>query len=168
MREYVSAREALKRRSRPRPKGKRFEPSLTGRGVMMTDENITFIPATCRLRMLRDQLVIEPMDVLHSRLLIVPPHKSKLVRGKIIAAGPGLYPNRYADKNGHILPLGRDKSKRAMVLAGTSFRPVTVKVGQIVHLDGRQTGKDAFEAFYWGDKYCLHAREEDIAGVEDD
>jgi hypothetical protein len=167
MREFFSPSEKLKRRMRQRPKGKRFEPSQSGRGVVMTDENITFIPADCKLRMLRDQLVIEPMDVLHSRTLIVPPHRSKLVRGKIIAAGPGLYPNRYADKLGRILPDGRDKSKRALVLAGTVFRPVTVKVGQIVHLDGRQTGKGAFEAFYWGDKYCLHAREEDVAGVEE-
>lgn len=147
------------RSSRPRTarKGKRFENSKTERGVRMTDENITFIPADTKLRPLRDQMIVEPLDVVHSRILIVPPHQSTLVRGKVIAAGPGFYPNRYDHP---------EKHKRTKVMAGTIYRPITVKVGEIVHLDGRQTGKSAFEAFYWGDKYCIHCREEDVAGVE--
>ena len=143
-------------RSRRRPKGKRFEQSQFGRGVTMTDENITFIPADCQLRLLRDQIIIAPMDVLHSRVLIIPPHRSALVRGKVIATGPGHYPNRYDGPKG----------KRTKIMAGTVFVPITVKVGDIVHLDGRQTGKSAFDCFYWGSKYCLHAREADVAGIE--
>jgi hypothetical protein len=158
MREHFSPREALKRRQRLRPKGKRFTPSRIDRGVTMTDENLTFIPHDVDLRCLRDQMIVEPIDVLHSRILIIPPHSSVLVRARVLRVGPGLYPNRYDH---------RDKHKRTRVMAGEVFRPTEVKEGQTVHLDGRQSGKDAFEAFYWGDIYCIHCREEDVAGVED-
>jgi len=145
------------KRAHARRKGLRYEPHATMRGVAMTDENITFIPADCKLKPMRDQLIIQPMDVLHSRVLIVPPHRSTLVRGKVIAAGPGHYPNRYDGPKG----------KRTKMMAGTIYVPNPVKSGDIVHLDGRQTGKSAFDAFYWGDKYCIHARTEDVAAVED-
>jgi hypothetical protein len=155
-------------RSQRRPvrarKGQRFENSLSGRGVTMTDENITFIPASVKLRPLRDQLIVQPMDVVHSRILIVPPHSSKLVRGKVLAAGPGHYPNGYMDKWGN---KNAPKGQRTQIYAGTVFVPMEVQIGQIVHLDGRGTGKSCFEAFYWGDKYCLHARQADIAGIEE-
>jgi co-chaperonin GroES (HSP10) len=147
-------------------KGQRFSQSKVGRGVAMTDENLTFIPAGTKLKPLRDQIIIEPMDIMHSRVLIIPPHESKLIRGKVIAAGPGHYPNRYLDKNGDRIPDGR-KVGRTQIVAGTVFVPNPVRVGDTVHLDGRQTGKSAFDAFYWGPKYCIHARAEDVAGVED-
>lgn len=155
MKEHLSLKEKMRRRQRR--KGQRFEHSKSERGGRITEENITFIPADVKLRPLRDQLIIEPMDVLHSRLLIIPPHQSVLVRGKVIAAGPGLYPNRYDHA---------EKHRRTKVMAGDVFRPTEVKIGDVVHLDGRNTGKGAFEAFYWGEKYCIHAREEDVAGLE--
>lgn len=137
-------------------KGLRFEQSRSERGVTMSDENITFIPAETKLKPLRDQMIVEPIDIVHSRLIVVPPHSSKLVRGKVLAIGPGHYPNKYDGPKG----------KRSKMIAGTVFVPTEVKVGQIVHLDGRGTGKGAFDAFYWGSKYCLHARQEDVAGYE--
>src|ERR1700682_723778 len=101
MKAHYSVQERLKRRNRARPKGKRYEPSKTDRGVTMTDENLTFIPANTKLRLLRDQMIIEPMDVLHSRILIIPPHTSVLVRGKVLAVGPGHYPLRYDHPEKH-------------------------------------------------------------------
>jgi hypothetical protein len=151
---------------RPRRKGQRFIPSKTGRGVAMVDENITFIPADCILKPLRDQIIIAPMDVLHSRILVIPPHESRLVRGTVVAHGPGVYPTVYADKWGDRLP-DHARKRRAMSMAGTVFRPISVKVGDIVHLDGRISGVKSFDAFYWGDRYCIHAREEDIAACEE-
>ena len=109
-------------------------------------------------------MIVQPMDVVHSRVLIVPPHKSKLVRGKVLAIGPGHYPLIYMDKDGN---RGAPRGKRAKIAWGEVFVPTEVKVGDIVHLDGRNTGKSAFDAFYWGDKYCLHAREADCAGIEE-
>lgn len=135
---------------------RQFRHSSTERGVQFSTETIDFIPADVKLRCLRDQMIVEPIDVMHSHVLVIPPHSSKLVRGKVRAIGPGHYPNRYDGPKG----------KRTKIMAGTIFVPTTVKVGDIVHLDGRQTGKGAFDAFYWGSQYCLHAREADVAGIE--
>ena len=140
-----------------------FDFSQDGRGMAMAVKTIDFIPADRKLKPLRDQLIVQPLDVVHSHILIVPPHTSKLVRGKVLAAGPGHYPNAYRDKDGNKNP---PKGKRVKMVAGTTFVPNPVKVGDIVHLDGRQTGKAAFDAFYHGDKYCIHCRAEDVAGVE--
>jgi co-chaperonin GroES (HSP10) len=147
----------LQSQSRKRRKGQRFKNLSDVRGTRITDENISFIPADTKIYPLRDQIIVEPVDIVHSRIIIVPPHESKLVRGKVIAAGPGHYPNRYDH---------REKSKRTKIMAGTVFVPNPVQIGDMVHLDGRNTGKDAFEAFYWGTTYCIHARAEDVAGVE--
>jgi hypothetical protein len=133
-----------------------FQQSRTERGVALNPETIDFIPESCVLKPLRDQMIVEPINVVHSKVLIVPPHTSKLVRAKVLAIGPGHWPNRYNGKKG----------KRTKVMAGSVFVPTEVRVGQIVHLDGRGSGKSVFDAFYHGDKYCLHAREADVAGIE--
>jgi co-chaperonin GroES (HSP10) len=138
------------------PKRRHFQQSKTERGIALNPETIDFIPASCVLKPMRDQMIVMPLEVMHSRILIIPPHSSKLVRGKVLAIGPGHYPNKY---NG-------PKGKRTKMMAGTIFVPTEVKVGDIVHLDGRNTGKNAFDAFYWGERYCIHARQEDVAGIE--
>lgn len=145
-------------------KGQRFEHSTTSRGGRITDENITFVPAGTKLRPLRDQLIVAPMDVIHSRFLIVRSESSTLIRGNVVASGPGHYPNYYLDKHGRKNP---PRHERAQVCAGMTFVPNPVKVGDVVHLDGRNTGKSAFDAFYYGDTYCIHARAEDVAGIEE-
>lgn len=137
-------------------KRRHFQSALSDRGMMLNPETIDFIPAHINLRCLRDQMIVQPLDIVHSRVLIVKEFGSKLVRGQVLAIGPGHYPNRY---NG-------PKGKRTKIMAGEIFVPTEVKIGQIVHLDGRQTGKAAFDAFYWGDRYCIHARQEDVAGIE--
>ena len=63
--------------------------------MALTCETIDFIPASCKLRMLRDQMIVQPIDVVHSRVLVVREFGSKLVRAKVLAIGPGHYPNRY-------------------------------------------------------------------------
>lgn len=144
-------------------KKRHFQQSKTERGVALTNETIDFIPATDKLRPLRDQMIVEPIDVMHSSILVIPPHTSKLVRAKVLAIGPGHYPHDYLDKDGH---RGARKGERVKMIHGTTFVPTQVKPGDIVHLDGRNSGKQAFDAFYWGDTYCLHCREADVAGIE--
>jgi co-chaperonin GroES (HSP10) len=146
------------------PKRRHYQQSMTGRGLSLNVETIDFIPADCVLKPMRDQMIVQPINVVHSKVLIVPPHQSKLVRGKVLAIGPGHYPLQYLDKDGN---KNAPRGKRAKIAAGEVFVPTEVKVGDIVHLDGRNTGKSAFDCFYYGDKYCLHAREADVAGVED-
>jgi hypothetical protein len=153
------------RKPLPRRKGQRFEASTTSRGGRITLENLTFIPAHTQLRLLRDQIIVAPLDVVHSRYLLVRSDSSTLIRGKIVGAGPGHYPNYYLDKHGRKNP---PRHERAQVCAGMTFVPNPVRVGDVVHLDGRNTGKSAFDAFYWGDQYCIHARAEDVAGIEEE
>jgi len=144
----------LKPRVEPRrQRGKRFIPSREGRGVAMHDENITFIPADTKLRPLRDQMIVEPLDVVQSRILILPP-SDKTLRGRVLAIGPGYYPTQYDS---------RDRHKRTKSWAGMAFVPCETKVGDIVRLEGYNN-----ESFFWGDKYCVHAREQDVVGTETD
>jgi co-chaperonin GroES (HSP10) len=142
----------LPKRHYPRPKGRRFEASKSERGVRMTDENLAFIPADHVIRPLRDQMVVEPLDVVHSRILIVP-DTSDPVRGIVKAIGPGHYRTQYDH---------RDKRKRTKAWAGMQFIPTEVKVGQTVLLDPHLK----FDLFYWGDVAHIHCRQEDVCGIE--
>ena len=131
----------------------RFKPSRGERGVAMTDENLTFIPADVVIKPLRDQMIVEPVDVVHSRYLIVP-SSGEPVRGIVRAIGPGHYRKQYDH---------RDKHKRTKVWEGMQFVPTEVKVGETVLLDPHLK----FEPFFWGDVLHIHARQEDVCGVED-
>lgn len=144
---------ALPRHMRRRPK---MEQSRTGRGVRMTNETINFIPADVKLRPLRDQMIVEPIDVMYSRLLIVNSN-TKPLRGIVKAIGPGTFPKLYDHP---------DKQKRTKMWDSTRFRPTEVKVGDIVHLGGAEIGGYSFETFYWGDKIHLHCTEKDVCGIE--
>jgi hypothetical protein len=152
MREHLNVRESLRRRKTARRKGQRFEPTKGERGVRMTDENLTFIPASTKLRPLRDQMIVEPTDVIHSRILIVPPGGDP-VRGICRAIGPGHYRKQYDSK---------EKHKRTKVWEGMQFIPTEVKVGQTVLLDPHLK----YEMFFWGDKAHIHCRQEDVCGIE--
>lgn len=152
MREHFSVQESLRRRNRTRPKGKRFEASKSERGVRMTDENLTFIPANFDIRPLRDQMIVEPLDVVHSRILIIPPGGDP-VRGIVKAIGPGHYRKQYDH---------REKHKRTKVWEGMQFIPTEVKVGETVFLDPNLK----FEQFFWGDRLHIHCRQEDVAYIE--
>lgn len=150
MRDHVSLKEKMKRRQRR--KGQRFENSRSERGVRMTDENLTFIPADWVIKPLRDQMVVEPTDVILSRILIIPPGGDP-VRGIVKAIGPGHYRKQYDH---------RDKQKRTKVWEGVQFIPTEVRIGQEVLLDPNLK----YEQFYWGDRLHLHCRQEDVAGIE--
>ena len=56
-----------------------------------------------------------------------------------------------------------DRHKRTTSWAGMAFMPTEVKMGDIVRLEGFNN-----ESFFWGDKYCIHAREQDVTAVECD
>lgn len=143
----------IRPRNHRRPRGKRFEPSKSERGVRMTDENLAFIPATCKIKPLRDQMIVEPLDVVHSRILIVP--GGDPVRGICRAIGPGHYRTQYDHA---------DKHKRTKSWAGMQFIATEVKPGQTVLLDPHLK----YESFYWGDRLHIHCRQEDVCAVEPD
>jgi len=128
------------------------------RSASLSGSSATFVPAESSIRCLRDQLIVEPLDVIHSRTLIVPKDKTKPLRGIVRAVGPGCYPKRYDHP---------DKHKRSKMWDSKQFRPTVVRVGDLVELGGAEHGGYAFQTFYWGDMLCLWCREEDVAGVCD-
>lgn len=140
-----------RRHPRQGRKGTRFAASRIDRGVSLSEENLTFIPGEWVLNPLRDQMIVEPLDVIQSRILVLPPAE-KTLRARVLAIGPGYYPNCYDHDERH---------KRTRIWAGTIFQPCEVKMGEVVRLEGFNN-----EGFFWGDKYCVHAREADVVGVE--
>lgn len=126
-------------------------------------ETITRIPADAVLRPLRDQIVLEPLDVEYSSTIVVV-NETKPLRGRILAIGPGHYPMVYLDSEGDRLPDHR-RAKRSAVTYSKHFQPTTCKVGDVVELGGLNIHGYSFETFIWGDKTCIHCREADVAGV---
>lgn len=128
----------------------RFEADGWNFGARNVPASLTFIPADQPIRPLRDRLVVEVLDEVASRVLIVPT-RGRPRRGRVLAIGKGCYLKGYDHP---------EKHRRTKMWETNKFRPVSVKVGDIVDV-----GEFAFEGFYWGDRYCLMPREEDVVGV---
>lgn len=143
--------------SLPMMRGTPAEQLRGERGVRFGGETMTRVEAHEVIRPLRDQLVVEPLDVVYSRYIQVA-QLTKPLRGRVLAVGPGHYPKRYDHP---------DKHKRTKYWDGTRFQPTEVKVGDIVELGGAEISGYAFEQFWWGDKRCLWCSERDVAGVVD-
>jgi co-chaperonin GroES (HSP10) len=120
-------------------------------------ETLTFIPADAKLRPLRDQIIVEAEELIHSRILYVDT-RTRPVKGTVLAVGPGCYPKKYDHA---------EKHKRSKMWDSTRFRPTDVKVGDKVELGGAEQGGYAFDQFYWGEKLCVIVREEDVALVRE-
>lgn len=116
----------------------------------------TEIPAEYKIRCLRDQMIIEPLETIYSAIIDVV-HFNKPMKGIVKAVGPGHYPKLYNH---------RDKSKRTKMWESQIFQPTTCKVGDIIVLGGEQYGGYSFQTFYWGDKLHLICREADICYIE--
>ena len=125
------------------------------RGARFGGETLTMIAADEKIRPLRDSIVLQPEDVVYSKYLIVE-HKTKPLKGKVLAVGPGHYPIRYDHA---------EKHKRTKSWSSKVFQPTQVKVGDRVELGGAEIEGYAFEGFYWGDRYCIWCTERDVAGI---
>ena len=127
------------------------------RSASLSLDSATHVPADQAIKPLRDQIIIEPLEVDHQTKLIVI-EETKPVRGIVKAVGPGHYPKQYDHP---------DKAKRTKTWEGTSFLPTQIKVGDIVHLGSPQGQRGySFQSLWWGDKIHLVCREADIVGVE--
>lgn len=131
------------------------EPSRNSRGVRFGAETLTFVAADSKLRPLRDQIILEPLQWEPSETVHVE-HHVKPLRGIVKAIGPGVYPKRYDHP---------EKHKRTKMWDSTRLRPCDVKVGETVELGGLEIQGYAFETFYWGDVLHVICREADVAGV---
>ena len=134
-----------------------LEHKRTERGARLIPETLTFIGADQGIRPLRDTIVLEPLDVVYSRYIFID-RRTKPLRGRVLAVGPGTYPKKYDHP---------EKHKRTKTWDSKAFRPTEVKPGDEVELGGGEIDGYAFEQFWWGDKLCLWCTERDVAGIVD-
>lgn len=107
-----------------------------------------------KVRLLRDQMLVEPMETVWSAIIDVI-LITKPMRGIVKAVGPGHYPKKYNGPRG----------KRTKSWDSKIFQPTECKVGDIVELGGLQHGGYSFQTVYWGDKLHLICREADVVGI---
>lgn len=126
-----------------------------GRSAELSQKSATRIPADQTIRPLRDQMIVEPLEIEHSDTLLVI-EQTKPVRGIVKAIGPGHYPKRYDHP---------DKHRRTKMWDSKRFQPTEIKVGDVVELGGYDFGGYGFQQFYWGDKLHIICREADVSGI---
>lgn len=112
---------------------------------------------TGTLRMVRDKLLVRPLDW-DASSVIVALRSGRPVRGIVVSAGPGTYPNKYS----------RDRSKcwPSKVFVKTQVQPGdTVELGGLNAYDGR--GYIWSEVIVGGIKHII-CSEQDVAGIRTD
>lgn len=141
-----------------------MDPSLAAktfsRGAELSHKTTGYIPADRRIRPLRDEIILEPIDSAYSSVLIVI-NEEKPIRGIVRAIGPGVYPLEYQDSLTGLWSLSVPKGRRKALRYSKVFRPCDVKVGDLVSIEPFER-----QCFYWGSTICLHCREEDVRFIE--
>lgn len=131
------------------------DPSV--RSSRIDHDSNTSIPAEFNIRPLRDQVIVEPLNRVHSHL-IVTREDTKPLRGIVKAVGPGHYPKVYDHP---------EKHKRTKMWDSDVFQPTNVKAGDVIELGGADLGGYSFQTMHWGGTMHLICREQDISGVID-
>lgn len=135
----------------------RITPSAFGRGAEMSLKDRTTISEEefANMRMMRDQILVEPLDVEYSAIIHVI-HETKPLRGIVHKVGPGHYPLKYDHP---------DKGRRTKSWTGKLFQPTTVKPGDTVELGGAEIRGYNFQTVYVADKLFIICREADVCGI---
>lgn len=123
-------------------------------GVRLGNETITIVGEKDKIRPLRDNIVLEPLEWQPSKIIAVA-YSGKPLRGIVRAIGPGVYPKKYDGPKG----------KRSKTWDSKAFRPCDVKVGDTVELGGLEIQGYLHPTFRWGNKEMVLCREEDVAMV---
>lgn len=122
------------------------------------------VPQGCRLRMLRDRLLIKPLDWDASRTIVAIRH-GRPVRGIVVAAGPGDFPKIYTWVT---LPDGR--RQKISFRYSKRFRPTEIRVGEVVALGGLDAfdgkGYNHFQEIMMDGETHLIIQEDDCCGIE--
>jgi co-chaperonin GroES (HSP10) len=128
-----------------------------GRSASLNQASNTDVPGDYKIRPLRDQIIVEPLNVVLSHTIIVK-ENTKPLRGIVKAVGPGHYPMRYnADKG----------PERTKMWKSEVFQPTEVKVGDVIELGGYDFRGYTFPSIYWGGKLHIICREADVSGILD-
>lgn len=124
-------------------------------GVRLGNECFDSLPASAKLRPLRDQIIVEPIPWPFSEIIEVV-YTGRPLRGRVLAVGPGHYRKLYDGRKG----------QRTKSWDSRHFTPCDVKVGDIVQLGGLDLGGYLFQTVRWGDRECVICREADVTGIE--
>lgn len=119
------------------------------------------LPAGTKLRLLRDRILVRPLDWTPSRIITVI-RRGRPLRGIVENVGPGRYYRRYK-------PHPTDPRKRQFV-DGKTFIPTEVKPGDIVELGGLNAYDGQgynFPQVTIGTETFLIAQEQDVCFVDD-
>lgn len=126
------------------------------------DGQAEILPAGTRLRLLRDRMLVRPLDWTPSSIITVIRHGRPL-RGVVEAVGPGRYYRRYR-------PHATDPNKRQYSERET-YIPTQVKPGDVVELGGL----NAFDGLGYnfpqvviGTELFIIAQEQDVCFVDED
>lgn len=127
---------------------------LIDRGVRVHNALLTFVREDETIRCLRDQIVVEPLDIDHGTMLELV-YRGQPVRGRVLAVGPGTFHKRYDGPKG----------KRTKSWDSKHFTPCDVRVGDLVDLGGLEINGYLFVRIIWGSRDVVVCREADIAVV---
>jgi hypothetical protein len=132
-------------------------------GKRDSDKSYNAILPTEKLRPLGNRLIVEVLPLKLSSTIIAD-WQGEAVRGRVIAAGPGGYPNIHLRGT----KPGKDGKPESFHIIRKSkhFRPNAVKVGDIVQLGGMEIGGYLFKHVQVDGKDCIYCTEDDVTGVE--
>lgn len=117
------------------------------------------LPAGTKLRMMRDRLLLRPLDWEPSKIITVI-RSGRPLRGEVVAVGPGRLYRRYK-------PHPTDSRKRQYVETN-HFIPTQVRPGDIVELGGLNVYDGlgySFPQITIGTETFVICQEQDVAGV---
>ena len=114
------------------------------------------LPAGTRLRPLRDQIVVRPLEWEPSKLIVIAGNKRKPLRGVVVFAGPGeRVKRRWKNHDGQVHKIG----ETGQVI------PTEVKPGDVVELGGLEIDGYAFQQITIGHEVHLLCQEKDVGFV---
>lgn len=125
-------------------------------GLRLKNDALQFAHGT--VRPLREKLLVKPLPP-HLSQTIHADWNGEAVRGEVIAAGPGTYPNLH--ERGE-----RDGKSYRRVKQLAAFRPCDVKVGDVVQLGGMELGGYLWPHVQVGGVDCILISEQDVCGIE--
>jgi hypothetical protein len=126
-------------------------------GVRLRDNSLNFVSGT--LRPFKEKLIVKPMPPALSQT-IATNWNGEAVRGRVIAAGPGTYPNIHEKGIKDGKPWRRVRQLAA-------FRPCDVRIGDVVQLGGMEIGGYLWPHVLIDGVDHILCSEQDVCGVED-
>lgn len=124
-------------------------------GVRIERKSTDLLPAGAKLRLLRDRLLVKPLEWQPSTLLEVI-HDAKPLRGVVVAMGPGYRQKKWQyNSSGERTRMG--ETGRVI--------PMEVKVGDTVELGGLEHRGYDFPQILIGNELHIICQEQDVCGV---